>query len=83
MAIRYGLVAKKVPNKDNSKDPKFDRLETVKHNPKKISLEDVETGEIKTFPSIYKAAKFIDQSPQTISYWDGRVWKEKYKVKVP
>ena len=32
-------------------------------------LEDVKTGEIKTFPSIYKAAKFIDQAPQTITYW--------------
>ena len=32
-------------------------------NPRKVSLEDVETGEKKTkqnFPSIYKAGKLID-----------------------
>ena len=63
-----------------SKDAKYDRLKTIKQNPKKVMLEDVETGEIKTFPLIYKAAKFIDQSPQTITYWDGGVWKNKYKV---
>ena len=63
-------------------DPKYDRLKTIKNNPKKVSLEDIEMGEIKTFPSIYRAAKFIDQSPQTISYWDGKVWKNKYKVEI-
>ena len=64
------------------KDPKYDRLKTIKNNARKVSLEDIETGEMKTFPSIYRAAKFIDQFPQTISYWDGKVWKNKYKVKV-
>ena len=42
-------------------------------------LEDIET---KTFPSIYKAGKFIDKSPNTLVYWNGRVWKNKYKVEV-
>ena len=77
MANEHKLLSKKAPKKEKSKDPKFDRLKTIKHNPRKVSLEDVETGEIKTFPSIYKAAKFIDQSLQTINYWDGRVWKKK------
>ena len=47
-------------------------------------LEDIETGEIKTFPSIYKAAKFIDQAPQTITYWGERkgAWNNKYRVVV-
>ena len=53
------------------KDPKYDRLKTIKQNPRNVSLEDIETGEIKTFPSIYKAAKFIDQAPMTVRYWDG------------
>ena len=45
-------------------------------------LEDVETGEIKTFPSVYKAAQFIDQAPQMITYWARRegAWSKKYKV---
>ena len=67
---------------EKSKDPKYDRLNAIKNNPRKVSLEDIETGDIKTFPSIYKAAKFIDQSSQTISYWDGGVWKNKYMVEV-
>ena len=52
----------------------------IKQNPRKVMLEDVETGEIKTFPSIYNSAKFIDQAPQMITYLDGGVWKNKCKV---
>ena len=45
-------------------------------------LEDIETGEIKIFPSIYKVAKFIDQAPQKVTYWGNRegAWNNKYKV---
>ena len=82
LANEHDLLLKKALEKEKSKDPKYDRLKTIKHDPRKVSLEDVGTGEIKTFPSIYKAAKFIDQSPQTINYWDGGVWKNKYKVVV-
>ena len=67
---------------EKSKDSKYDRLKTIKQNPRKVSLEDIKTGEIKTFPSIYKAAKFIGQTPMTVRYWDSEVWKNKYKVEI-
>ena len=76
LANEHDLLPKK------SKDPKYDRLKTIKNNPKKVFLVDVKTGEIETFSSIYKAAKFIDQAPQTITYWDDGVWKNKYRVVV-
>ena len=68
--------------KEKSKDVNYNRLKTIKRNPRTVMLEDIETGEIKTFPSIYKAAKFIDQAPQTITYWGNRegAWNNKYKV---
>ena len=65
-----------------SKDPNCDRLKTIKQKPRKVMLRDLETGELKTIPSIYKAAKFIDQAPQTVCYWNGRVWNNKYIVVV-
>ena len=56
----HDLLPKKELEREKSKDPKYDRLKTIKQNPRKVSQEDIKTGEIKTFPSIYKAAKFID-----------------------
>ena len=69
---KHELLSKEAPKKERSKDPKFDRLKTIMHNPRKVSLEGVET--------IYKAGKFVDHSPQTIVYWDGKVWRNKYKI---
>ena len=84
LANEHDLLPKTKLEKEKSKDPKYDRLKTIKQNPRKVMLEDVETGEIKTFPSIYKAAKFIDQAPQTITYWGERegAWNNKYQVVV-
>ena len=56
----HDLLPKKEVEKEKSKDAKYDRLKTIKQNPRKVTLEDVETGEIKTFPLVYKVAQFID-----------------------
>ena len=79
LANEHDLLPKTELEKEKSKDAKYDRLKTIKQNPRKVMLKDVETGEIKTFPSIYKAAKFIDQAPQTITYWGKRegAWNNK------
>ena len=80
LANEHNLLPKTEPKEEKSKDVNYDRLKTIRKNPKKVILEDIKTGEIKTFPSIYKASKFIEQAPQMITYWNGRVWKNKYKV---
>ena len=82
LANENNLLPKIELEKEKSKDVKYDRLKTIKQNPRKVMLEDIETGEIKTFPSIYKAGKFIDQSPITITYWNGGVWNNKFKVAI-
>ena len=82
LANEHDRLPKMEVEKEKSKDAKYDRLKTIRQNPRKVMLEDVETGETKTFPSVYKAAQFIDQTPQTITYWAGRkgAWNNKYKV---
>ena len=82
LVIEHDLLPEKTFEKQKSKDSKYDRLKTINQNPRKVRLEDIETGEIKTFPSINKAGEFIDRAPLTISYWDGRVWKNIYKVEI-
>ena len=84
LANEHDLLPKSKPVKKKSKDVKYDRLKTIRHNPRKVMLEDIETGEIKTFPSIYKASKFLDISPYTISYWGNMngAWRNKYKIVV-
>ena len=82
LANENDLLPKIELQKEKIKDVNYNRLKTIRNNLKKVILEDIETGEIKTFPSIYRAAKFIDQAPQTITYWRNRegAWNNKYKV---
>ena len=80
LANEHYLLPKTALEKEKSKDVKYDRLNTIKQNPRKVMQEGTETGEIKTFPSIYKAEKCIDQAPMTVHYWNGKIWKNKYKV---
>ena len=84
LANEQNLLPEPELEKEKSKDAKYDRLKTIKQNKRKVILKDIETGEKKTFPSIYKASKFIDQAPQTITYWGKRegAWNNKYQVVV-
>ena len=60
---------KKEVEEEKPKYVNYERLKNIRHTPIKVILEDVETKEKKTYPSIYKAAQFLDQSPQTVRYW--------------
>ena len=72
----------KGPEEENPKYVNYERLKNIRHTPTKVILKDVETEEEHTFPSIYKAAQYIDKSPQTIRHWRKKngVWNKKYKV---
>ena len=82
LVSEHNLLPKTEIDKEKSEDVNYDRLKTIKKNPRKVILKNIETGEIINFPSIYKAAKFIDQAPLTITYWGKKegVWNNKYKV---
>ena len=82
LANEHNLLPKKEISNEKSEDVNYDRLKTIKRNPRKVILENIETGEIINFPSIYKAAKFIDKAPLTITHWGNKegVWNNKYKI---
>ena len=84
LAIEHNLLSKTEIDKEKSKDVNYDRLKTIMKNPRKVTLENIETGEIINFPSIYKAAKFIDKAPLTITNWGKKegAWNNKYKVTI-
>ena len=60
----------------------WQRLKNIRKSPVKVKIIDIETGEEKTFPSIYKTAQFLDKSPQTIRHYGQRkgIWNKKYQV---
>ena len=60
----------------------WQRLKNIRKSPVKVKIIDIETGEEKIFPSIYKTAQFLDRSPQTIRHYGQRkgIWNKKYQI---
>ena len=60
----------------------WQRLKNIRKSPVKVKIIDIETGEEKIFPSIYKTAQFLDRSTQTIRHYGQRkgIWNKKYRV---
>ena len=53
----HDLLPKKAPEREKSKDPKYNRLKTIMQNPRKVSQEDIETGEIKKISIDFQSGK--------------------------
>ena len=51
-------------------------------NPKKVEIYDLEADEVVLYPSIYKAAMALDQNPGVIGMYNGKVWRNRYAIKV-
>ena len=64
------------------RNPKYNFLKHIRNSPKKIEILDIETGEIIAFTSMYKAAKIFNQQSTLISAYDGKVWRNRYAIKV-
>ena len=70
---------------EEPKEPKkvsWQKLKQIRNKPVIVKLIDVETGEEKVYPSIYKASQYLDKSPQTIRHYGQRkgVWNKKYQI---
>ena len=87
LAGEHNLLPPKKKGREDPEKPKYVNYERLKHirsTPTKVVLKDVNTEEEHIFPSIYKAAQFIDKSPQTIRHWGQKmgVWNDTYRVRL-
>jgi hypothetical protein len=62
--------------------PKYEFLGSIRTNPKSVEIRDLETGDITTYSSIYKASRAIGRSTKFIMGNNGKVWKNKYEIKI-
>ena len=63
-------------------NPKYNFLKHIRNSPKKVEIQDMETGEVIIYSSMYKAAKIFNQQLRLISIYDGKVWMNRYAIKV-
>ena len=63
-------------------DPKYEFIRSFRNNPKSVEIRDLETSEITTYPSIYKAGRAIGHAAKFTMGNNGKVWKNKYEIKI-
>ena len=63
-------------------NPTYNLLKHIRNSPKKVEIQDLETGEIIIYSSMYKAAKRFNQQSRLITTYDGKVWRNRYAIKV-
>ena len=70
------------PEPEEPKKISWQKLKQIRNKPVNVKLIDVETKEVKTFDSIYKASQYLDKSPQTIRHYGLKkgIWKKKYQI---
>ena len=74
-----------LPGRENTRKeikPKYYFLKHIRNSPKKVEIRDMETGEIIVYSSMYKAAKRFNQQSRLLSTYDGKVWRNRYAIKV-
>ena len=74
-----------LPERENTKiqiNARYNFLKHLRNSPKKVEIQEMETGEIIIYSSMYKAAKRFNQQSRLISACDGKVWRNRYAVKV-
>ena len=64
------------------KRPDYKRMRKIRNEPISVKFIDMETKGKKIFPSIYKAAQFLDKCPQTIAHYGRKkgIWNKKYQI---
>ena len=92
MLIKRGLLPETInnttttslPERENTKkeDPRCNFLKHIRNRPKKVEIRDIETHEIIVCSSMYEAAKAFNQHLRLISAYDGKVWRNRYAIKV-
>ena len=72
-----------LPERENTKkerNAKYNLLKHIRNSPKKVEIQDMETGKINIYSSMYKAAKRFNQQSRIISTYDGKVLRIRYAI---
>ena len=70
------------PEPEEPENISWQKQKQIRKKPVNVKFIDVETKEVKAFDSIYKAAQYLDKSPQTIRHYGLKkgIWKKKYQI---
>ena len=85
--IKRGQIPEKYPNNKQQKakkdiDPKYSFVRQIRSNTKKFEIYDLDADRVVLYHSIYQAPFALDQNVRVIGMYNGKVWRNRYAIKV-
>ena len=69
--------------KESDKDPeRYNFIKGVRKGKKKVEVKNLETGETKSYPSIYSCAKAMKVNPGTISFFNKKFYDDNFEINI-
>ena len=76
-----GIISEEIYEYDN--DPnRYKFLKGIKNGIKKVEVKNLETGDIRVYPSIYSCAKALKVNPGTIKFFDKRLYDDNLEITI-
>jgi len=66
--------------KIKSDDARYAYLKYIKQNPKRVIVEDIKTGEVVEYPSLYKAGRALGVNSKRLLDNADKIMDDKYKI---
>jgi len=63
-------------------DPQYEYLRTIAKYPRPVTVKNIETGEVTSYPSLCRAARSLHKYPCSITFFNGRIMNGKYYITV-
>ena len=76
-----GLLPEGVNENDKDKE-RYKFINRIRGGSKKVEVEDLESGEVKTYPSIYSCVKALIVNPSTIRFFNGRLYDDTHLINI-
>jgi len=73
----------KTVQKIKSDDSRYAYLKLIRHNPKRVIVEDIRTGDAVEYSSLYKAGRALGVSSKRLLVNVNKIMDDKYKITVP
>jgi hypothetical protein len=64
-------------------DTRYDYLKLIRQNPKRVIIEDVSTGKVDEYPSLYKAGRAIGVNSKRLLVNADKIMDDKFKKTIP
>jgi len=80
LLLEGNIITMQKTKSDNMNNARYDYLKHIRWNPKCVIVEDVKTGEVVEYPSLYKAGRAIGVNSKRLLVKADKIMDDRFKI---